>query len=151
MVILLIVIIIFMGYSIIFLYGAFRQKCEQHDKFKRNFLMLYDWMDLELENDRDRALAVLLEKRGYRRLIIYGWGYLGNRLYRELRHTQIEIKGILDRRGVSNSYNIPSYSLQSHLPDADAVIVTVLNDLEKIRQDVEKITDCPVVSLEELI
>lgn len=147
----LIVIIALMGYSLFFLYGAFKEKCGQYDKFKRNFLMLYDWMDLESENTGNRALATLLEKKGYNEIIIYGWGYLGNRLYRELRHTQIQIKGVLDRRGVSNLYNIPSYSLQSQLPEADAVIVTVLSDVEKIRYDVEKIMKCPVVGLEELI
>lgn len=148
---LLLIIIVLMGCVIHLLYEAFKEKNAQYNKMRRNFLMLYDWMDLELESSGGRALASVLQERGYNEIIIYGWGYLGNRLYRELRHTQIQVKGILDRSGIGNFYNIPSYSLQSQLPESDAVIVTVLNDVEKIRNDVEKITKCPIVNLEELI
>lgn len=151
MIILSLIIIVLMGSLIFFLYGAFKEKTEQYSKLRRNFLMLYDWMDLESENSEKRALASILQERGYNEIIIYGWGYLGNRLYRELRHTQIQVKGILDRSGTGNSYNIPSFSLKSRLPNADAVIVTVLNDGDKIRNDVGKITECPIVDLEELI
>lgn len=151
MTVLLLVVVILMGYFNFFLYGAFKKKNAQYDKIRRNFLMLYDWIDLESECSESRGLASVLQKKGYNKIIIYGWGYLGNLLYRELRHSQIEIKGILDRKCVANVYNIPSYSLQSELPEADAVIVTVLYDAEIIRNDVSKIVKCPIVSLEELV
>lgn len=86
-------------------------------------------------------------------ILIYGWGYLGNLLFRELEHTSVKVKGIIERRSVGDICDIPIYSLQDDLPKADAVIVTVLYDTEKIRSDIgEKIgQDCMVICLEELI
>lgn len=144
-----ILLVITIGYTIHFLYNAFKQKCAEYDKMKGNFLLLYDWMDLN--RTKNNALASLLWEKGYKEIIIYGWGYLGMQLYKDLQDTQIKIKGILDRKIVNNFNNIPTYSLKSELPEVDAVIITVLYDGGKIRNDVGKKVDCPIVSLEELI
>lgn len=138
-----------MGYSVLFLYRAFKQKDAQYNKMKRNFLLLYDWMDMERTGDN--VLASILRDMGYREIIIYGWGYLGERLYRELENSQIKIKGILDKRYVNNFYHIPTYTLQNKLPSADAVIVAVLYDREKIKTDIAKLVNCPVIGLEEIL
>lgn len=149
MIVILLMIIFFMGYIILFLYGAFKQKCVQFDKMKRNCLMLCKWMNITRTGDA--ALASLLQEKGYDEIIIYGWGYLGEQLFKDLQSTQIKIKGILDRKSIKNEYNIPVYSLQSELPQVDAIIITVLYDGEKIRNDLGKIIKCPTMSLEELI
>lgn len=149
LIVILLLIIFFMGYIIFFLYNAFKQKDIEFKKLKKNFLMLYDWMDSS--RTENKALVSLLEKRGYKEVIIYGWGYLGQQLYKELQDTQIRVKGILDRRTMDNAYNIPAYTLRSELPEADAVIITVLYDGEKIRNDLAEKVNCPIMSLEELI
>lgn len=138
-----------MGYIVSFLYKAFRQKDMQFNKMQRNFFLLYDWMDLARTGDK--VLASLLQEKGFTEIIIYGWGYLGRQLYKELQESQINVKGILDRRNVKNEYNIPIYSLHSELPQVDAVIITVLHDGEKIRNDLVGKVNCPIMSLEELI
>lgn len=138
-----------MGYMLIWLYKAFEKKNIQYNKLMRNFLALYDWMDLEQKDHK--AIAVLLQEKGYKEIIIYGWSYLGNCLYKELEGTSIKVKGILDRRCVSNIYNIPVYSLESDPPEADAVINTVLYDQEKIREAVGRKIKCPVINIEELM
>ena len=83
--------------------------------------------------------------------MIYGWGYLGNLLFMELENSHIKVKGILDRRQVANIYNILIYTLDSSLPKVDAIVVTVLYDEKKIREDIEKAVSCPIINLEELI
>lgn len=148
LIVILLLIIIFMGYIVSFLYKAFKQKDIQFSKMKRNFLLLYDWM--ELARTSDKVLASLLQEKGFTEIIIYGWGYLGKQLYKELQGSQINVKGILDRGCANNEYNIPIYSLQSELPQVDAVIVTVLYDGEKIRNDLVGKVKCPIMSLEEL-
>jgi len=147
--ILLLTIIGVMGYSIFFLYEAFKQKDMQHNKVLRNFLILYDWMSLKQSNHG--AVAMALQERGYHNIMIYGWGYLGNLLFMELENSHIKVKGILDRRQVANIYNIPIYTLDSSLPKVDAIVVTVLYDEKKIREDIEKAVSCPIINLEELI
>lgn len=138
-----------MGYVIFFLYEAFREKNKQYNKIRKNFLLLYDWMDLERTGGR--VLGALLKERGYNEIIIYGWGYLGERLYRELESTQIKVVGILDRKSINNFYNITSYTMQNELPKVDAVINTVLYDEEKIKEEVGKMIKCPVINLEEFV
>lgn len=143
----LLLIIFSMLYIIFFLYRAFKQKCIQYDKVMRNFLMLYDWME---RKQKDSEIIVsFLQEKGYEEILVYGWGYLGRLLCKELEHTQIKMKGILDRRHLNDTYDIPSYRLQDDLPKVDAVVLTVLYDGERIRDDISKIMDCPVISLEE--
>lgn len=115
----------------------------------RNFLVLYDWMDLEQTNHK--ALAASLLEKEYNEIIIYGWSYLGNCLYKELYGTSIKVKGILDQRCVSNVYDIPVYSLQNKLPKVDAVINTVLYDEDKIKETIGRMSDCPIINIEELM
>lgn len=149
LIIILLLIIAFMGYIIFFLYNAFKQKDIEFNKYKKNFLVLYDWMDFS--RTKNKALASLLWEKGYKEVIIYGWGYLGQQLYKELQDTQIKVMGILDRRTIDNAYNIPAYTLRSELPEVDAVIITVLYDGAKIRNDLVEKVNCPIISLEELI
>lgn len=138
-----------MGGIILFLYEAFKRKDVQYNKVKRQFLVLYDWMDLSRTGDK--VLASLLHEKGYNKIIIYGWGYLGKQLYKDLQGSRIKVKGILDRGSVPNVYNIPTYSLRSELPEADVIIITVLYEGEKIKKDLSETVKCPIMSLEELI
>lgn len=149
MIVILLLIIIFMGYIIFFLYGAFKQKDVEFNKMKRNCILFYDWMDINRTGDK--VLVSLLQEKGYNEIIIYGWGYLGEQLFKELQGTQIKVKGILDRRSFENAHNIPVYSVQSELPDVDVVINTGLFDEDKIKDDLSKIVKCPIMRLEELI
>lgn len=146
---LVILFVIIIGCIVHFLYDAFKEKDEQFNKIKRNFLLLNDWMDLS--RAENHALASLLWKKGYKEIMIYGWSFLGEQLYKDLEGTQIKVKGILDRRTVTNVYNIPTYSLNSKLPKVDAVIITVLYDGEKIKNDLAKVVKCPAINLEELV
>lgn len=148
-IILLCVIIACMGYSIIFLYRAFQEKDSQYNKTRKNFLLLYDWMDLERTGEQVLVLRMLEE--GYNEILIYGWGYLGERLFRELENTPIKVAGILDKKNTSNYYGLPAYTMRSKLPRADAVIITVLYDTEKIKTAVGKMITCPIISIEEFM
>ncbi len=149
MIVLLCVIIAGMGYMIYFLYEAFKEKNSQYNKMRKNFFLLYDWMDLERTGEH--VLASRLQEKGYHEILIYGWGYLGERLYRELENTPIKVIGIVDKKNTNNYYDLPSYRVQSELPQADAVLITVLYDVEKIQVDVSKVIECPVISIEDFM
>lgn len=148
-IVLLCAVIVCMGYGMIFLYKAFQEKDTQYNKIRKNFLLLYDWMDLERTGEQVLALHLLEE--GYNEILIYGWGYLGERLFRELENTQIKVVGILDKKRTNNNYALPVYTMQDKLPKADAVIITVLYDMEKIKMDVSEMITCPIINIEELL
>ena len=76
---------------------------------------------------------------------------MGERLYRELENTPIKVIGIVDKKNTNNYYDLPSYRVQSELPQADAVLITVLYDVEKIQVDVSKVIECPVISIEDFM
>ncbi|MDE7336992.1 MAG: hypothetical protein K2N32_02640, partial [Clostridia bacterium] len=118
------------------MYKAFQEKDTQYNKIWKNFLLLYDWMDLERTGEQ--VLASHLLEKGYNEILIYGWGYLGERLVRELENTQIKVIGILDKKKTHNYYALPVYTMQDKLPKADVVIITVLYDMEKIKMDVSR-------------
>lgn len=59
--IVLLVIIVLMVYSISFLYKVYVRKNLQYNKTMRNFLMLYDWM--ELKQGEQNAVVTRLWQR----------------------------------------------------------------------------------------
>jgi len=116
-------------------------------KYKRNFYILYEW----LNKKRSNANFILneLEKNEISSVAIYGYHYLGLQLYKELLQSDIEVKCFIDRRKVHVNSGVPIIT-ENNLPDVDAVIVTAISDFLVIKERL--VGKCKmVVSLEDLI
>lgn len=112
------------------------------------FLLMNQWLKLKQEGKRiDKAL----EERGYSKIAIYGLSYIGERLYDELNGSCIEVKYGIDKRADFFYSDLQHFTMDDELPAVDAIIVTPIYYFEEIKQSLAEKTDCPIVSIEDII
>lgn len=124
----------------------FRMK--QLGKFENYYRLLDRWLSLKEENI---SLECYLKGAGYHNIAIYGMGFVGKHLMKELDGGLIKICYIVDKNGCLHCCGIPVYDLGGKLPEVDAIIVTVTYDFFEIYEVLKIHTDCPVISLEEIV
>ena len=118
------------------------------DKHLMLFLLMNEWVKVK---QRNRSIVEQLKKRGYRKVVVYGMSYVGQRLCDELSGSDIEIVGCVDQKGggiyrgndITTSENIPK--------DADVIIVTPIFYFDEIKHNLDSKTAADIVSLEEII
>lgn len=120
----------------------------------------YRWECLRLNENTDLLVLWLRVKqrggnlegyfteKGYSRIGIYGAGYQGRLLMEELKDSRISVLFLIDRNdGLEVECRL--YSPRDILPPADAVVVTVAYEYERIRSELQCV--CRVISLREVI
>lgn len=118
------------------------------DKFKSYYNMLNQWLLLKQEG---KSLEKYFVENGYKTIAIYGMGEMGIRLYEELRNSSIEVKYAIDKNS-SNTYSeLTVVELEGELKSVDAVIVSAVFAFEEIEKELEKVIDCTVISLEDVV
>lgn len=133
------------------------QRIRENEKWKRMFLLLYDWFSLE---QRGLSLAGYFRKRGIRFLAIYGYGYLGRMAVKHLTAAgdadavgrEVEAVCIIDKNAAFLWAERPCYTPEDALPAVDGVLLTVMTGeagalAEQIRQRLQ----APVFYLETVI
>lgn len=121
-------------------------KGEQYrSQFNEN--ILHAWLMLKNKN---KNLSSFFLERGHQNIAIYGMGYLGERLLEELDVSDINVVYGVDR-GCKEIEGFPVYTMEEDLPKADVIIVTVVHLFLGIKYELEKWTDIPIVSLEEVL
>lgn len=124
------------------------QKSKKVEKFKRYYNMLNQWLMLKQEQ---KKLEDFFIARGYETIAIYGIGEMGNRLYDELKASKIKVLYAIDKN-VENTYSeLIVYALDANLPEVDAIIVSPIFAYEEIKKQLENMTDCPIINLEDVI
>jgi hypothetical protein len=90
-------------------------------------------------------ISDLLMKNGIKKIIIYGMGQLGTRLYDECETCNIEIIGVMDKDGyfLKDLVNV----IEGEIPVADAIIVTAIFDYENVKNVLLKKTQAKILDI----
>lgn len=126
------------------------KKDKRIEKFKSYFDILNQWMIYKHEG---RNLCEYFEKKGYKKIAIYGVGELGSRLYEELKGTDIEVAYGIDKRNISWSDDTATKIVEPHMIDepVDVIVVTPVFDYDAIEEQLMDVVDYPVISLEDVV
>lgn len=116
---------------------------------ERNFLFMCTWMDRKRKEPT--ALIDNLKKENCQKVLIYGAGHVGEQLCSELKETDIEVVGYIDRLRKNDGLPTHIYSLKDQLPEADSIIVSVVHDYARIIETIQKETSIKILFLEELL
>ena len=116
------------------------------NKFKNYYSVLTQWLTLKQKN---QSLEKYFIDNGYKTIAVYGMGELGNRLYEELKETEIIIKYGIDKNGGFGEIEI--LDIDDELPEVDVVVVTAVFDFDKIEGNLRDKVNCPVISLEDIV
>jgi len=142
-----IIIIAVLVYALFFCYDVLKREYSQKQKMTRNFKLLNLWFEKKIMDEK--FIAQYLSDRKYNSVAIYGFGYIGELLYKELRHLSINVDYIIDN--ATKNTGLKVLSLKDEFPKTDAVIVAVSYDYENIEKKIVAKTDAPVVFLEEML
>lgn len=118
------------------------------DKFRSYFDIMNQWM---IWTHMGRNLSEYFTAKGYRRIAIYGMGELGNRLYEELKDTDVEIAFAIDKRINDVHSEIRVVEPDSIDTDIDVIVITPVFDYENIEEMLMEKVDIPIISLEEVV
>lgn len=120
------------------------------DKFKSYFDIMNKWMMWKHEG---RNLCEYFESEGYKKIAVYGMGELGNRLYEELKDTNIKIVFAIDRKSnnVTSEVTVVEPDELNDEFTADVIDVTPIFDYDNIESMLIEKVDIPIISLEEVV
>lgn len=116
-------------------------------KYKSFTRLFRKW--LSCDNNVGDISGYLLN-RGFANVAIYGYGIIGQTLYRQLEKTVCRVKYIIDKNeGIK--CEIKKYSEIDNLEYVDLVIITVVLDVESIKKEIEEKSAMKCVGIDELI
>ena len=125
-----------------------REKEKKVGKFKDYYNIVSEWLALKQEG---KSLAEFFVENGYKTIAIYGMGELGNRLYEELKNTDIEVKYAIDQKGISDYPELQIIESGSNVPRVDVMVVTAVFAFDDIYEKYEGIGPDQIVSLKDVV
>lgn len=118
------------------------------EKYLALFLMMNQWVKVKQEG---KCLVEFFEKKGYKRIAIYGMSYAGETLANELKNTDVEVVYGIDKNVDSVYSNVDIVSLEDNLKPVDAIVVTAITFFNEIEEQLAQKVKCPILSLEDIL
>lgn len=118
------------------------------DKFKQYYNTLNQWLN---NKDTGKNSEDYFKRNNYKTIAIYGMGEIGNRLYNELKNSDIKIKYVIDQSIDYLNQEIPVVSLEDKLEEVDVIVVTPTFAYEDVKSRLIKKVNCPIISINEVL
>ncbi len=118
------------------------------DKHFALYLMMNEWVKIKQKN---KSIADYLEKKGYKRIAIYGMNYVGETLMTELENTNVEVMYAIDKNAENIYSDIDVVTPEDNLGEVDAVIVTPITFFDEIAENLSEKMDCAIISMEDVL
>lgn len=137
-----------MGIASNFMGKSNKNKNDLSEKHLALFLMMNQWVKVKQEG---KNLKEYFEKKGYKKIAIYGMSYAGETLLDELDKSEIEVAYAIDKNANSIYLNIDTVTIEADLQEVDAVVVTAITFYDEIEEKLKEKLNCPVLSLEDIL
>lgn len=108
------------------------------------YRLLEKWMRAREDG---KSAADYFVRNGYKRIIIYGLGRMANHLIYDLKDSDIEIVGAIDKAAINKYEEYPVVTLEDNIPDADCVVVTPTYEFMDIQSKLINKISMPIISL----
>lgn len=134
----------------------FSRYCEKmmknvQDSAKRNaqnFKCASSWLTI---SDSRGAVAKWLREQRISEIAIYGMGYLGEHLLKELENTDINIKYVIDRNPEKVQGKYRCCSPEEELPEVQTIIITPVYDFESIKESLKITGHSDLIPLDKIL
>ncbi len=141
--------------AILFAYGKDKknkQEMKHQQEFSKKIVSYYALLNQWLKiKQQGKSLAEYFHKNDIQSIAIYGYKELGERLYDELKESDIEIKYIIDKNIDYIRAEIDVYSPDESLPQVDAIVVTATYYYDEIEDELNDMGDFLIISLEDVV
>lgn len=112
------------------------------------FLLMDQWVRV---NQDGKRLGSYFVKNGMKRIAIYGMGTVGRRLAKELKGSGIEVAYGIDRNAAEIYSEIRLMGIDDALPDADAVVVALIEGFDDACCILSEKVACPIIAIEDIL
>ncbi len=117
-------------------------------KISMYYHMFNHWLKLKQAGVSCKDFFII---NAYKRIAIYGYKEFGERLYDELRNSEVEVVCIIDKNKGSVCADVQVYSSNEEIPEVDAIVVTPAFYYAEIEEDLSRKVNCPIISIEDVI
>ena len=118
------------------------------DKYKLYYCLNSKWIALKEANKR---ISKYFAENNISTIAVYGLGDVGINLCEEVMKDGIEIKYAFDNNLIRYDSWVPIRKLEDELEQVDAVIVTIPDEFEAIRNILVQKFSCPIISIDDVI
>lgn len=134
------------------MYIKLKKRWNETKKYNKKILMYYHILNKWLElHQKGKTLIPYFLKNQIKFIAIYGYKELGERLYDELKHSEIEVKYIIDNAADNIYADVDICTPERELQEVDAVIVTAPFYFDEIELIMKEKLDCPIISIDDVI
>lgn len=124
------------------------KRADHIQKMTEFYQVLIEWLRIRQEG---KSLESFFTKNGYKTVAIYGMKELGERLYDELKDSEIEVKYIIDKNADEIYAELEVVDPDDYLENVDVVVVTAIHYFDEIEETLSDKVDFPIVSLEDIL
>ena len=118
------------------------------DKFYYMFLLMNQWVKIKQQGI---DIVSYFKEEKYKKVIIYGMNYVGERLWNDLKNSDIEVLCGIDQNAKAIISDLPIITKDEHIPQADVIVVTAISAYDEIEDELSKCVDCNIISIEDII
>lgn len=112
------------------------------------FQMMNQWVKVKQEG---KNVSSYFEKKGYKKIAIYGMSYAGETLMDELKDSSITVMYGIDQDAERIYTDVDVISVDDELEAVDAIVVTAITFFDEIKETLSMKMNCPVLSLEDIL
>ncbi len=98
-----------------------------------------------------KCLADYFIQNHYKKIMVYGMGYIGERFVDELEESGIEIVAAMDRDASSIFADVPVIGVDVEIPEVDCIVVTPVFYFDEIYHMLRQKTEYPIVSIKDVL
>lgn len=121
----------------------------QIQKLNSYYYLLEHWLNMR---NKGRMVERYFERNQYKQIVVYGMGKAGCLLCNELKESScVKVLYGIDRRMGDEKYTADRKEITDDIASVDAVIVTMVGNIDNIRHELEEKYDCPIISIEDVI
>lgn len=121
---------------------------DKHKKIVSYYQLFNQWLMVRQEG---KTLVEYFERNHYRTVAIYGMKEFGERLFDELRDSDITVKYIIDKNADAIYADVDVITPDSEMDPVDVIVVTATHYFDEIEEQLCEKVDYPIVSLEDIL
>lgn len=136
-------------------YALQKSKWEEINKYKElsekhlmMFLIMDRWLDIKQQG---KQLADYFVQNGFFTIAIYGMGCVGERLLTEFKDSKVQVKYGIDKKADTIYTELITVTPNDDFEKVDVIVVTSVFYYAEIKEMLELKTNCPIVSLEDIL
>lgn len=122
-------------------------------RYKSYYQLANQWL---MNKNEGKKVSKYFEDNDIKSVAIYGMGTLGELFYEEVKDSDIKVGYFIDKNSDILCYGMDEIPITSidgiaEQEEVDAIIVTPVFDFDVIEEDLDKVTDIQLISLEDVV